>query len=249
MANSLVNLFGSLALDATLVAVRNRLPASLGRKAEAGSLSVTLSSDGESIRLMDGAGTAITSTLIGGKQRLDVTLASSAAPGASAPSQANLMGGSDGTNLRSFLVDSSGRLLVIPRGPVSAGFTLTGQNPIPVGGSDGTNARFLLTDTSGRLIIVAAIAATDGSTTITTGGTAQNLFGGTTPVNGFSIYNPHASSDLWVSDSGTAAANAAGSIRVPANGGWYETPAGQKPLGVVSIVGATTGQPITARRW
>lgn len=89
----------------------------------------------------------------------------------------------------------------------------------------------------------------DGSTTIATGGTAQNLFSGTIPANGFAVYNPDASNDLWISDSTTAAANNTGSIRVPANGGGYETPVGYKPIGVVSIVGASTGQKITARRW
>lgn len=90
-----------------------------------------------------------------------------------------------------------------------------------------------------------------GDTTITTGGTAQILFGGKQPTNGFGIYNPDPSNDLWVSDSTTAAANAAGSIRVPANGGWYETPnvVLAKPLGKISIVGAVTGQAITARSW
>lgn len=91
--------------------------------------------------------------------------------------------------------------------------------------------------------------AVDGSTTITTGGTAQNLFGGTVPSNGFAIYNPDPTNDLWVSDSATALANGLGSIRVVANGGGYETPAGYRPLGTVSIVGAVTGQKITARRW
>jgi hypothetical protein len=109
-------------------------------------------------------------------------------------------------------------------------------------------------DASGNINVNASIsstvhAATDGSTTITTGGTAQGLFGGVAPVNGFSIYNPDATNDLWMSDSTTALANGTGSIRIPANGGWYESPANYKPLGVVSIVGAVTGQHITARKW
>jgi hypothetical protein len=92
-------------------------------------------------------------------------------------------------------------------------------------------------------------ASADGSTTITTGGTAQNLFSGNTPANGWAVYNPDASEALWVSDSTTAAANAVGSIYIPALGG-YETPhRGYRPLGPVSIVGATTGHKITARRW
>lgn len=83
--------------------------------------------------------------------------------------------------------------------------------------------------------------------TITTGGTAQNICGGTVPVNGFDIYNPDASEACWVSDSTTAAANASGSIYVAALGK-YETPQGYKPIGVVSIVCATTGHKLTIRR-
>jgi len=98
-------------------------------------------------------------------------------------------------------------------------------------------------------ITIAGNATTDGSTTITTGGTAQNLFGGAVPVNGYAICNPDPTNDLWVSDSTTAAANGTGSIRVVANGGYYATEAGQKPVAAVSIVGAVTGQKITARRW
>ena len=45
MANQLTNLFGALGLDSTLQAIRNRLPASLGKKTAANSLSVTLSTD------------------------------------------------------------------------------------------------------------------------------------------------------------------------------------------------------------
>ncbi len=92
-------------------------------------------------------------------------------------------------------------------------------------------------------------AASDGSTTITAGGTAQNLFGSAVPVNGYSICNPDLTNDLWVSDSATAAINGTGSIRVAANGGYYATEAGQKPMSSVSVVGAVTGQKITARRW
>ena len=94
-----------------------------------------------------------------------------------------------------------------------------------------------------------SFTAVDGSTTITAGGTAQTLFSSIVPVNGFAIYNPDPVNDLWVSDSTTALANGTGSVRVPANGGWYETPKGYSSVGAVSIVGAVTGQKITARRW
>jgi hypothetical protein len=89
----------------------------------------------------------------------------------------------------------------------------------------------------------------DCSTTIVSGGTAQLLCGGAVPQNGFAIYNPDSTGDLWVSDSTTASINGTGSIRVIANGGGYETPFLYRPLGPISIIGGTTGQKITARRW
>ena len=89
----------------------------------------------------------------------------------------------------------------------------------------------------------------DGSTTISSGGTAQNLFAGVVPKNGYDVSNPNPSEDCWVSDTTTAAANAVGSIRLQANGGWYETPLGKEPIAAVSILCATTGHKITASRW
>lgn len=91
--------------------------------------------------------------------------------------------------------------------------------------------------------------ATDASSTITLGGTAQNIFGATIPTNGYAVYNPDPTNDLWISDTTTAAANAVGSIRVAANGGGYESPLSRKPVAAVSIVGASTGQIFTASRW
>lgn len=88
----------------------------------------------------------------------------------------------------------------------------------------------------------------DGSGTITTGGTAQLLFGGQTPASGYAIYNPDPATALWVSDSVTAAPNGVGSIYVPPLGG-YETPFNYSPAGPVSLVSATTAHKFTARRW
>lgn len=115
----------------------------------------------------------------------------------------------------------------------------TSANSIPV---------VLASDQSAITALPGQIGA-DGSTSITTGGTAQNLFGGTTPTNGFEVCNPDPSEDLWISDSSTAAANGQGSYRVAPAGGTYTTPAGYKPIGAVSVIAATTGHKITARRW
>lgn len=59
---------------------------------------------------LDGLGNAITSTVSGSSRRLDVMLSSGGATGSAAPANANLVGGTDGTNLRGLSVDSSGRL-------------------------------------------------------------------------------------------------------------------------------------------
>jgi len=54
----------------------------------------------------------LSTTTIGGTARLNVTLSSATTIGGTAPSYGNLYGGSDGTNLRAILVDSSGRTTV-----------------------------------------------------------------------------------------------------------------------------------------
>jgi hypothetical protein len=102
------------------------------------------------------------------------------------------------------------------------------QNPLPV-------------------IHVAGAVASDGSGTLAAGGSAQTLFGGIIPINGFLVQN-NSSAVLWVSDVGTASAGGA-SIQLAANGGTFATPSGYKPAGAVSLFGATTGQGFAARRW
>ncbi len=88
-----------------------------------------------------------------------------------------------------------------------------------------------------------------GDAKITTAGTAQFLFGNNVPPNGFRISNPHATQELWISDSTIAAPNAQGCERLAPNGGWYETPPGYKPVGSVSVYSVLVNHPITARGW
>ncbi len=90
--------------------------------------------------------------------------------------------------------------------------------------------------------------ASDGSGTITTGGTAQNLFAGATPAHGFSIFNCDATNDLWFSLSTTAAPNTAGSFLLAASA-CYEFPSAAFPFHAISIYGAVTGQQFTAIKW
>lgn len=138
-------------------------------------------------------------------------------------------------NAPGFIASSPASSLIIPveflNFPVPA--AVWGANPNGAGGN----------------VSIIGTTATAADNSIAAGGTAQQIFGSTIPADGYGVYNPDAVNDLWVSDSGTAAPNASGSIRVAANGGWYETPVTYKPVGAPSIYGAVTGQFYTARRW
>jgi len=129
-------------------------------------------------------------------------------------------------------VDGSGNLVPLHAPAASDAQGIAGavgpQNPLPVINAAGT-------------------AASDGSGTVTAGGSAQLLFGGIVPMQGFLVQN-NSSAALWISDVGTASAGGA-SIQLAANGGLFMTPSGYKPAGAVSIYGATTGQAFSARRW
>lgn len=96
------------------------------------------------------------------------------------------------------------------------------------------------------VINTAASLASDGSGTVAVGGSAQTLFGGVVPINGWLVANNSAAA-LYVSDVGAATAGAA-SVPV-APGAVFATPSGYKPAGPVSLYGASTGQAYAARRW
>jgi hypothetical protein len=128
-------------------------------------------------------------------------------------------------------VDGSGNLV-----PLHAPATTTAQgvstpvgpqNPLPV-------------------INTAGAAAADGSGAIAAGGSAQSLFGGIVPQNGFLVQN-NSSGNLWISDVGVASSGGA-SLQLGL-GALFVTPPGYKPAGAVSIFGPTTGQVFAARRW
>lgn len=61
-------------------------------------------------QIVDGSGNVIGSTLVGGVQRLGVTLAAGAVPGAAVPNYTDVIGGTDGTNARQISVDTTGKL-------------------------------------------------------------------------------------------------------------------------------------------
>ncbi len=97
------------------------------------------------------------------------------------------------------------------------------------------------------VINAAGAAASDGSGTVAAGGSAQALFGGVVPTNGFAVQN-NSNTTLWICDVGTASAGGA-SIQLAADGGVFVTPCGYRPAGAVSLFGGTTGQAFAARRW
>jgi len=132
----------------------------------------------------------------------------------------------------STVTDSNGNLVPLHAAAVTNGQGVAApvgpQNPLPV-------------------VNIAAGAASDGSGTVATGGSAQTLFGGALPATGFLVQN-NSSAALWISDVGAASAGGA-SIQLAADGGLFVTPPGYKPAGPVSLYGSTTGQSFTARRW
>lgn len=86
----------------------------------------------------------------------------------------------------------------------------------------------------------------DRSGTITTGGVAQQLAPDGTR-RGFSIQNL-STADLYF-NLGATAVQGQPSFRIPANT-LYESPVGcDRVSGVISIIGATTGQAFTAKEW
>jgi hypothetical protein len=124
-------------------------------------------------------------------------------------------------------------------------------NLVPVHAPAATDAQGISTPVGPQnplpVINTAGAVASDGSGTVATGGSAQALFGGIVPVNGFVVQN-NSGAALWISDVGIASAGGA-SIQIAANGGVFATPSGYKPAGAVSLYGATTGQAFAARRW
>jgi len=63
-------------------------------------------------QIVDGSGNVIASTAVGGVNYLDVSLAASGTPAAAIPVRTVLVGGSDGTNLRSIATDTTGKVKV-----------------------------------------------------------------------------------------------------------------------------------------
>ena len=83
------------------------------------------------------------------------------------------------------------------------------------------------------------------SGSIASGGTSQILAQPSTARTKFVLVNVDGANDLWWSPFGIAAPNAAGSVRVPANGGMLSFN-GDAPGTKYAIYGGVTGQQFTA---
>lgn len=146
--------------------------------------------------------------------------------GAAIPTSSTLIGSKDG----------SGNLQ--PAAPAT---------PIPT--SDLTTQQLIATYAVPVPLGITGVIGSDGSQTLTTANSAQNLFSGATPTNSFEVCNPDVSHDLWISLSTTALANDTGSIRVPMNGGCYSPPPGFRPFHAISAVGSLNSQKVEAIKW
>lgn len=99
-----------------------------------------------------------------------------------------------------------------------------------------------------------SVTPIDCSGSIIAGGTAQNAFANQGALRGFMIANVDATEALWLSITGTAAANAAGSIFLSAADGTklptlFIAPPGLNTNKALSVVAATTGHKFTCVRW
>lgn len=135
--------------DSNPLPISGTVTANVGNSVSVGSLPVQLST-----------------TTIGGTARLNVTLSSATTVGSAAPSYANLYGGSDGTNLRAVLVDSSGRTTV------TGSVGILGTPSVTIGAISGTvTANVASTTVTVSALPSGALTTRFGS--VTTANTAQ----------------------------------------------------------------------------
>jgi hypothetical protein len=105
-------------------------------------------------------------------------------------------------------------------------------NLVPVHAPAATDAQGVSTPVGPQnplpVINAAGAAASDGSGTVATGGSAQSLFGGIVPVNGFVVQN-NSGAALWISDVGIASADPVS--RLPRMVAFSRLPPGTSPPG------------------
>jgi hypothetical protein len=217
----------------------------------------------------DGSGNAITSTVFGSARRLDVNLSSAGTVGSTAPTSANLYGGSDGTNLRAVSVDSSGRVNANINGTVPVSGTVTANTglsqpltdtqlratAVPVSGTVTANTGLSqpLTDTQLRATAVPVSGSvtalsstgtiTTRSSTITTGGTSQQVAASNTSRKYFVIQN--ISDTAMYLGVGYTPTTTTG-LLLSANGGGMIFETSFIPTQAINVLCATTGKAFVA---
>lgn len=119
----------------------------------------------------------------------------------------------------------------------------------PVTGGIKTSAASLSVAPSSDGVFTVAFgpaALTDISGTVTAGGTAQHATAANAARKGFWFQNT-SNGPLWINTLADAVL-ASPSMQIPA-GAYYEAPQGGAGTGVLSVIGATTGQTWSARQW
>jgi hypothetical protein len=224
--------------NASLTSIDGKLPATLGTKADAASLPVTLSTENQALTgaLTEAApGTDTASSGLNGRlqriaQRLTSLIAQFPATIGVKASAASLS-------------------VAIATDDAQIGAKTTAST-IGAGGSGligwlsdaATSLATLVTRTR------APSAPVNRSGTITAGGTAQSLVAANATGVRFSLKNLHATASLWFDETGVAAVASQPSFELKP-GALYESPQGQVITGGVSIIGPTTGQSFYAREW
>ena len=126
-------------------------------------------------------------------------------------------------------------------------------------GTDGTDPQPIRTDTQGRQVVVSSTGTnvfvagvpgtlTDRSSTITAGGVAQSAASSNTSRMYLMCQNIDTvnTEDLWLNPGGTAAANTAGSFRLP-SGASVVFEGTFIPTSAISVIAATTGHKYTCK--
>lgn len=160
---------------------------------------------------------------------------------------------------------SGANLITVQGSPSGVGIPVTGtfyQTTQPVSGTfwqatqpvSGTITANLqvsgtaISQTNPAPVTSGQFARTDKSGTITAGGTAQNAFAAAAALHGFYFQNLSTVA-MYIRDDGTSASAGSGSILVPANGGYYESPPLSTPTSALSVFCATTSSAYTCKVW
>jgi len=191
----------------------------------------------------DGSGNAITSTVFGSARRLDVNLSSAGTVGSTAPTSANLYGGSDGTNLRAVSVDSSGRVNANINGTVPVSGTITANTGLSQPLTD-TQLRATAVPVSGSVTALSSTGTiTTRSSTITTGGTSQQVAASNSSRKYFVIQN--ISDTAMYLGVGYTPTTTTG-LLLSANGGGMIFETSFIPTQAINVLCATTGKAFVA---